>query len=404
MPAPGWYGDSVHPAVIRWWDGATWTTHTQTNPAARSHITPEPALNYPPPSSTLAEFASPPGPADSGKPPGPRRVGSSMPISEPVRLVPSKSGSIPVAGFPGYDDPVPVPVPTPTPVPVRVPTPLGDSVDRGYATGRRALGSFEAAPLATATPMPASASTPWTSSSTFAQPTSSADLASVDYEPMTRSWGSARGTSAARAVTGVSTSGAWMLALSPLLFLGLAALGWWLTEGGASAGTTFVVSGLAVVSVLWIVVAAIIDYRRLGTLGHEFRPSVLWIVLGPFFYLLVRAIHVHRTTGKGTAPTWVYVVCAITVGAAVGAISLLLPRQVGMADLRVVETTIATELKEQGLDYSVLCPSEATATIGSSFVCTAYDEVGPVALIRVTWTGLGGAFDYSLETTAALRG
>ena len=40
-------------------------------------------------------------------------------------------------------------------------------------------------------------------------------------------------------------------------------------------------------------------------------------------------------------------------------------------------------LKAEGIDYTVQCPSQASASLGASFVCTAYDEVGPAALIRV---------------------
>ena len=289
------------------------------------------------------------------------------------------AGAAPVAGFPGFDDPLPAPSSEPT----------------------TASGSFAVSPLATATHKPASASTPWAAATNFAQPTASVDLASVDYEPMTRTWSTGRSGAQGRTVTGVTTAGAWMLALSPWVALGLAALGWLLTEGGTSSVAPIVGGALGVVVLLWIVVGAILDYRRLGALGHEFRPSVAWIVAGPFFYLMARAIHVYRTTRSGTGPTWVYVVSVIVVSAVVSAGSLLFPRDAGLTELRAVESTIVNGLQQDGFDYSVLCPSEAPAALGSSFICTAYDEVGPAALIRVTWTGLGGGFDYELESTAA---
>lgn len=256
---PGWYADAGDSALIRWWDGVSWTEHTQANPAAA------------PRADSLVT--------------SPGRGGGVMPISEPVRLVPPASGSIPVAGFPGFDDPLP--------------------------TAKLSSGP---APLAVPTPLPASVSTPWTSSSTFAQPTSAVDLSSVDYEPMTRSWGSGRPASAPRAITGVTTGGAWMLALSPLLQLGLAALGWLITDGGTTSATPYVAGGVGAAALLWIVLGAIADYRRLGALGHDFRPSVAWIVLGPLFYLLARAIHVYRSTRRGTAPTWVFVGLALIAG------------------------------------------------------------------------------------------
>lgn len=441
--APGWYADADDPALIRWWDGAAWTDHTQPNPAALPEPMPAPvpaasapmssapyvpppfadpppppptgALDYPPPAISSPELASPAAPgapaasttaagsaAIAATAPGaaaPGRGGGSMPISEPVRLVPPTSGSIPVAGFPGFDDPLPKAKPSSGPAPLAVPTPLpppGAAAEAG-STGP-ASGSFAVAPLATATPLPASASTPWTSSTTFAQPTSAVDLASVDYEPMTRSWGSARPVSAPRAITGVTTGGAWMLALSPLIHLGLAALVWWITDGGTTSVTPYVAGGFGAAAVLWLVLGALTDYRRLGALGHEFRPSVGWIVLGPFFYLLSRAIHVYRSTRRGTGPTWVFVALALIVGGAGTLAGLALPRDASLAELRAVEVEIAADLREQGLEYEVICPSEASASFGATFVCTAYDEVGPAALLRVMWTGVAGDFTYAFES------
>lgn len=187
-----------------------------------------------------------------------------------------------------------------------------------------------------------------------------------------------------------------MLALSPLLILALGALGWWLTEGATTPTTAYIGGGFSAIALLVIITAAISDYRRLGALGHEHRASVAWIVAGPFFYLLIRAIHVHRTMRSGTAPTWVHVALAIAVGAAIGALALLVPRDAGLTELRAVEAQITADMQAQGLDYAMLCPSQASAAVGSSFVCTAYDEVGPVALVRVTWSALG-EFTYTVE-------
>lgn len=192
-----------------------------------------------------------------------------------------------------------------------------------------------------------------------------------------------------------------MLALSPLLQLGLLALGWVLTDGGRSTATTIIGGSLAFVMLIWVVIAVIADFRRLGALGHEYRPSVAWILVGPLMYLIARAIHVVRTTGRGSAPTWVYLVLSIVVGAALGAASLALPRDASLTELRQVESTIIADLQQQGLEVSVLCPDTASLAAGSSFVCTAYDEVGPVALLRVTYGGVPGSFTYEVESSNA---
>lgn len=425
--AAGWYADPADPSLIRWWDGTTWTSHTQPNPAVALAAPPAGAVmvDAPPPVAAAAAppisgavplvpsapyvpppFADPapeapvtvvpaaaaPATAALTAPaaepaPGPRRTGTSLPISEPVRLVPPTSGAIPVT-IPGFDEPLPPPRtgPEPLAVPSGGPAPL--AVPSGVAAGA---------------PQPASATTPWTSSTTFAQPTGSIDLASVDYEPMTRTWGTPRGSAAPRVVTGVTTAGAWMLALSPVLQLALVGLGWAITSGGTTAATPIIGAALGVVAVVWIVLAAVLDYRRLGALGHEFRPSVAWILLGPFFYLMARAIHVYRTSRRGTAPTWVYLALAFVVGAVASVGSLALPREASLSELRAVETQLTAELQAEGIDYTVQCPSQASASLGASFVCTAYDEVGPAALIRVTWTGVGD-FTYAFESTAARVG
>lgn len=152
----------------------------------------------------------------------------------------------------------------------------------------------------------------------------SAELASVDYEPMVRSWGGSRSGAGQRAVTGVSTGGGWMLALSPLLQLALLSFGWVLTAGGTAPTTLLLVSIFGAVYLVWILLATLLDFRRLGALGHEYRPSVAWILLGPLMYLVARAIHVYRTTGRGVAPTWVFVIVSALVGAVVSVIGTLL--------------------------------------------------------------------------------
>ena len=421
---PGWYPDADNPALIRWWDGAGWTEHTQPNPAAVPPPTPAPSAPVPPPvpapSAPVPPPFAEPAASDLDVPPTADAVPSrrdtrtsgspSIPVSAPVKLVPPSSGSFPISEpvrlvpptSPVADSPPsgwPSPAPAASdPAATQPPAPSWATAEPPRAPD---AGSFAVTPLATVPPAPASATTPWTSSSSFAQPTDSVDLASVDYEPMVRTWSGARGSASTRTVTGVTTGGAWMLALSPLLALGLLALGWVLTDGGTSSSTTIIGAGLGAALLAWVLIATITDFRRLGALGHEYRPSVAWILVGPLMYLIARAIHVVRTTGRGAGPAWTYAVLSIVVGAALGAGSLVLPREASLAELRQVEQTITAELQQQGLDVSVICPSEATLSIGSTFVCTASDEVGPVALLRVTYGGMPGSFTFEVESSSA---
>jgi hypothetical protein len=116
-------------------------------------------------------------------------------------------------------------------------------------------------------------------------------------------------------------------------------------------------------------------------------------------YLIARAIHVHRTSGRGTAPTWVHAALCLVVAAALGAAGLVLPREASIAELRQVESTIVADMMQQGLDYTVLCPDTATVGPGSTFVCTAYEGSDVVALLRVTYGGVPGAFTYAVEAS-----
>lgn len=209
-------------------------------------------------------------------------------------------------------------------------------------------------------------------------------------------WSPQIGQQSTMSAESATTGGAWMLALSPLMTLGLVALGWWLTEGGTTMSTVFIVGGLWAFSLIVILIATISDYRRLGVLGHDHRASVAWILIGPSLYLLVRAVHVHRTLRSGTAPTWVYFVLTFVVGAVLSTLALFIPREAGITELSAVEAQIAADMQAQGLDYTMICPSQASVAVGSSFVCTAYDEVGPVALVRVTWSALG-EYTYEVE-------
>jgi hypothetical protein len=165
---------------------------------------------------------------------------------------------------------------------------------------------------------------------------------------MVRTWGGPRSTGAQRTVTGVSTGGVWMLAITPLLQLGLLALGWAVTDGGTSAATPAIGSGLGAALLAWVVIGVVLDFRRLGALGHDYRPSVFWLLLSPLMYLIARAIHVQRTAGRGTAPTWVHVMLSIVVAAALGAAGLALPRDASIAELRQVASTIVTDVMQQG--------------------------------------------------------
>ena len=127
-----------------------------------------------------------------------------------------------------------------------------------------------------------------------------------------------------RSPLATGTAGAWLLALSPvlsaLLAFGVAAVVFVDPMSSVAGLAAWVGSALLLV---WSVLAVIADFRRLGTLGYPSRPSVLWIILGPLPYLISRAVHVHRATGRGSATLWGFFVSSALVGLGVWALFVL---------------------------------------------------------------------------------
>ncbi len=102
-----------------------------------------------------------------------------------------------------------------------------------------------------------------------------------------------------------STAGVWLLALAPWLSI---------TAGLLSVLLAVFIDPLIadVVAVAAFVVVmllcVIIDRGQLAGWLHLRPASGLWILLGPFFYLLARTISVRRNVGRGAAPLIVYLV------------------------------------------------------------------------------------------------
>lgn len=64
--------------------------------------------------------------------------------------------------------------------------------------------------------------------------------------------------------------------------------------------------------VLWLTAAALTMQDRKSLLNnlHPTAASSWWFLLGPFIYLIARAVHVTHNTGRGWAPVIVYALCS----------------------------------------------------------------------------------------------
>jgi hypothetical protein len=126
-----------------------------------------------------------------------------------------------------------------------------------------------------------------------------------------------------RTPASTATLGVWLLVFSPFLILLLVA-GVGALVLADPVSTIAAVAGwtASVLTLVWLALAVISDFRRLGALGYHSRPSVLWIVLGPLPYLISRAVHVHRATGRGSASLWTYLLVSLLTAAGAALLAL----------------------------------------------------------------------------------
>ena len=114
------------------------------------------------------------------------------------------------------------------------------------------------------------------------------------------------------------TVAAWLIAVMPLIMVGVAVL--IVTQLG-DYYTRFMQGGLVFIFALVTIALAVRDNRELRAAGHLAPASPAWVLLTPLVYLSVRSSRVRKETGHGSAPLWVWLI----VVAAVVAGCLLLP-------------------------------------------------------------------------------
>jgi hypothetical protein len=171
----------------------------------------------------------------------------------------------------------------------------------------------------------------------------------------------------------------WLLAFSTLLLTLAYAATFAVVSTGTPTTVLTSVAVLAVGSFVLEILFALADRRKLLSWGHLQPASVWWILLGPLFYLIFRAVAVRREVGRGLAPLITYIVVAVgssiilTIGSAIFLPAFLASRGVivGSVSGSAFASSLQTGLNEQGANYTVICPQTIPTTVDSIFSCTA---------------------------------
>lgn len=435
-PAAGWYPDPARPGTARWWDGSAWTEHSVLIDEAR----PEPDGGETALPTTAALPAEQDGREAGAAPaaPGSAAPGSAATLSRRERrALDERLGSDPASSPPVVFAPFAAPpaaaddsVVTPDPfegaagwapvaasaasagetVPAGDPAlPAGETappvaVQPSAATAAQLA---DAAPPVPGTAAPAESLQPgWPVLPQLAAPGSALDVASADYEPMARTYPSSAAAPPylIRGSLPTGTVGAWALALMPIVIgAALAAIAVLvvLPDPNVLLMTTTVLlaaAGFGIGTLVWTILFAALDRRRLRALGHDRRPSVLWaVLLGPVAYFLARIVALRDSGRRAAAPLVGYILALVLVGVGAGvAVGAGAASLTAVSAIGSIESSLEVSLAELGMEYDVMCPSGIELAQGAVMTCEARDDIGVAALVEVTITDPAGEFSYRM--------
>ena len=184
----------------------------------------------------------------------------------------------------------------------------------------------------------------------------------------------------------------WLMAAMPLLQVVASAA---LIVGGLG-------NNLPLVLVVWVgpylIVLGLAAYDKLllQIWGHRDPASPWWALLGQPGYLVARALHSYRETGKGFAPVivWASSLLGVLVGVLVlpGLLLSVLPQTFS----EEIERSVAADAAAIGADIVVDCPAPPLL-VGDSITCRAEKSDGASDSISVSLQRENGWIAWRVE-------
>ena len=238
------------------------------------------------------------------------------------------------------------------------------------------------------------------------------------YIPFQDSWNSGSHTSFGAAdradeFTGPghwNTAAAWFIAAAPLLFAVCMLFNELIVTGQIhildlpfQGGISTVPYAAIALVYLLVVVAAAVDGAVLKRRGYARLPSMLWSLLGPLVYLIVRAVRVRSESRGGSAPLAAYIIAVVistvftvfTVVAfpAIGSNAF----QRGTVSSASFAANVRAGLNSSGGNYTVHCPDTVTEIVGAIFTCNTVELAGASHELTIeVVAGVNGSLDLKL--------